>query len=230
MPRDDWSVLPHGPLEAVADNLWQVTGDLPGMPLKRVMAVVRLSDGRLLVHGAMALREESMKELERLGEPAVMLVPSGYHRMDAPRYAKRYPRMRVHCPAGAVGRVAKVVRIDGTYEDFEGDPAVRLEHVDGIADGEGVVHVRSGDGVTLVFNDVLFNMPHRSWILRAIGASGGPRVSKTARFFLVKDVRALARRFVALAATPGLARVMVAHEDTITEDPAGVLRGVALTL
>lgn len=230
MSRDDWPVLPHGPLEPLSDNLWRVVGDLPNMPLKRVMVVVRMSTGRLLVHGAMCLREDAMKELERLGEPAVMLVPSGYHRMDAPRYARRYPAMRVFCPAGAVERVAKVVRVDGSYEDFEGDPAVRLDHVDGIGDKEGVVHVRSRDGVTLVFNDIVFNMPHRSWILRVIGSSGGPLVSKTARFFLVKDPRALARRFVALAATPDLVRVMVAHEDTITDDPAGVLRGLALTL
>jgi hypothetical protein len=230
MSEEDWPVQRHGPLEKVADNLWRVQGKIGLMPIDRVMVVVRLAAGGLLVHGAMTMTPEAMKELEALGEPQVLLVPSGFHRMDAPRYARRYPKMKVLCPAGSLGRVSKVVRVDGTYEDFAGDPAVKLEHVDGIGDTEGVVRVTSADGVTLVFNDILFNMPHRGLFTRLIGSSGGPRVSRTARIGLLRDARALARRFVALAATPDLVRVMVAHEDTITTDPAGTLRSVALTL
>jgi hypothetical protein len=43
----------------------------------------------------------------------------------------------------------------------------------------------------------------------------------------------LAMRFVALAATPDLVRVMVAHEDTIAGrngEPGDALRAVAMTL
>lgn len=230
MKEASWPVLPHGALEKLADGLWLVKGDIPWMPLKRVMVVARLASGGLIVHGAIAMRPEAMKELEALGEPEVLLVPSAHHRLDAPRYAERYPRMKVFCPGGAVDRVAKVVRVDGTYEDVPADPSVRTLLVDGIGDEEGVMEIGSPDGMTLVFNDILFNMPHRGWFTRAIGSSGGPRVSKTARFFLMRDARALARRFVALAATPRLVRVLVAHEDPITTDPGGVLRNVALTL
>jgi len=194
------------------------------------MAVVRMKDGRLVIHGAMALEDAAMKTLEALGEPAVMLVPSGFHRMDAGRFAHRYPKMQVYCPAGARARV----RLDGTYDDFAGDATVRLESVDGIGDAEGAMRVASQDGTTLVFNDILFNMPHPNGfggvVTRILGSSGGPRVSRTARIALLKDARALARRFVALATTPDLVRVMVAHHETITEKPADVLRNVALTL
>jgi hypothetical protein len=230
----DWRVAPHGPLEKVADNLWRVEGDLPGMPLKRVMVVARRKDGRLVVHGAIAMAEAAMRELEALGEPAVLLVPSGYHRLDAPRFARRYPKMRVYCPHGAVKRVSAVVRVDGTYEDCDADATVQLEPVDGIGGAEGVVRVASEDGTTLVLNDILFNMPHAPGLgglfTRLIGSSGGPRVSRTARFFLQKDARALARRFVALATTRDLVRVMVAHHETITDAPAEALRNVAMTL
>jgi hypothetical protein len=185
MSDTDWRVAPHGPLVKVADNLWRVTGDVPGMSLKRVMVVVRLSDGRLLVHGAITMRDEAMKELEALGEPGVLVVPSGYHRMDAPRYKARYPKMRVYCPYGGLARVEKVVPVDGVFEDFPGDPAAKLDHVDGIGDREGVVRVTSADGVTLVFNDVLFNIPHGTLALRLLGVSGDLCVSRTARFFLL---------------------------------------------
>jgi hypothetical protein len=234
MSDGDWRVLKHGPLEKVTDNLWRVEGDLPSLQMKRVMAVVRMKDGRLLIHGAMALEDAAMKQLEGLGEPAVMLVPSGFHRMDAGRFAHRYPGMKVYCPSGGRHRVAARVRLDGTYDDFDGDATVRVEPLDGIGDTEGALRVASEDGVTLVFNDILFNMPHPTGFAglvgRIMGFSGGPRVSRTGRIALLKDARALARRFVALAATPNLVRVMVAHHETIADRPADALRDVALTL
>jgi hypothetical protein len=231
---DDWRVLPHGPLEQASDNLWYVRGAIPGMTLQRVMVVARMRDGRLVVHNAIAMDDAGMRALEALGDPAVLLVPSGYHRIDAPRFARRYPAMRVYCPYGSRERVAEAVRVDGTYEDFAGDASVRLDHVDGVGDKEGVMRVVSGDGTALVFNDILFNMGHKGGfsgaMMRLLGSSGGPRVTRIARLMLLRDPRALARRFVALAATPGLTRVLVAHEDPITEDPEGVLRRLALTL
>jgi len=234
MGAPSWVVHPHGALERVSDNLWRVEGDLPLLPLKRVMIVVRMRDGRLVLHGAMALADEAMKKLEALGEPAVLLVPSRYHRMDAPRFAHRYPKMKVYVPRGSRGPVEDVVRVDGTYEDFEGDASVRLEPVHGIAHREGVVRVVSEDGTTLVFNDILFNMPHPPGpggvVTRVLGSSGGPRVSRTGRIGLLRDPRALARRFVALASTPDLVRVAVAHHETISNEPAEALRRVAMTL
>jgi hypothetical protein len=227
----EWRALPHGKLEMLAENLWRVQGSLQGIPMQRVMTIARTRDGRLVLHSPVALEPEAMGELEALGDPAAILVPSRYHRLDAPRFARRYPAARVFTPRGSRAAVEKVVRVDGVYEDFDGDESVRLEHLDGVADLEGVVRVRSAEGTTLVFNDVLFNMPHDSILLRLIGSSGGPRVTRIARTFIVKDKRALARRFIALAnGTPDLARILVSHHEVIAREPAEVLRGVALTL
>jgi len=44
-----WKVLPHKPIEKLAENLWRVEGDLEGMPLKRVMAIAKRADGSLEV-------------------------------------------------------------------------------------------------------------------------------------------------------------------------------------
>jgi hypothetical protein len=227
----EWRALPHGKLERLAENLWRVQGSLGGIPMQRVMTIARTRDGRLVLHSPVALEREAMRELEALGDPAVILVPSRYHRIDAPLFARRYPAARVLAPHGSREAVEGVVRVDGTYEDFEADDSVRLEHLDGVADLEGVVRVRSAEGTTLVFNDVLFNMPHDSMLLRLIGSSGGPRVTRIARTFLVKDGRALARRFIALAnGTPDLARIVVSHHEVIARQPAEVLRAVAMTL
>jgi hypothetical protein len=234
----DWHVSPHGKLEKLAENLWRVQGSVAGLPMPRVMTVARIADGnerRLVIHSAVALQEESMREIEALGAPAFLLVPSQYHRIDAARFARRYPETRVLCPAGSRARVEAVVRVDGTYDDFGGDGSVRLEHLDGVGDVEGVMRVTSADGTTLVFNDILFNLPHGPGLgglaLRLVGSSGGPRVTRIARTFIVKDHRALARRFVALAnGTPDLVRIVVSHCDVIDREPAEALRRVALTL
>jgi len=61
-------------------------------------------------------------------------------------------------------------------------------------------------------------------------SSGGPRVSRIARLFLVKDKAAFRAHLERLASTKDLRRVIVSHHETITEDPAGALRAVAATL
>lgn len=238
MPKahDEWTVLRHYPIEKLEPNLWCVTGTLPGMGLKRVMTLVRSEDGRVVVHSAIALAEEAMSEIEAWGTPSVLLVPNAYHRLDAPAYAARYPDMKVLCPKGGRKKIGEVVRVDGTYDDFEGDPSVQLEYLDGVHKVEGVLTVRSSESSTsLVFNDTVFNMPHgkglAGFIFRHITAStGGPRISRLYRWFAVKDKSALRAHLTRLADTPNLVRIVVSHQRPITEEPAETLRQVAATL
>src|SRR5512142_3393143 len=107
MPKafENWEVHPHRPLEKLEENLWRVEGDLPGNNGTRVMTIVKLKDGRLLIHNAIALEEEQMKEIEAFGEPALLVVPNGYHRLDAKVFKKRYPKMKVIAPEGAKKKV-----------------------------------------------------------------------------------------------------------------------------
>ena len=52
-----------------AERLRVVEGALPGMPLKRRMSAVKLDDGSLVVHSAIALDPSTQKELEAWGMP-----------------------------------------------------------------------------------------------------------------------------------------------------------------
>jgi hypothetical protein len=226
-----WKVLPHEPVIELASNLRQVTGDLPDMPLPRTMIVARMQDGRLVIHNPIALEDELMQELERWGTPAFLVVPNGWHRLDCVVFKQRYPEARVVCPAGSRKRVEQVTAVDLTYDAFPGDGSVTFGHVAGVADVEGVMTVRSEDGVTLVFNDVLFNLPHlpgfQGMMIRLMGSSGGPRVTRVMRLLAVKDKRALAENLRALAGTPELQRVVPGHGQVIARDAAATLRAVA---
>lgn len=235
MSNDAWAVLPHGPLVELAENLWRAEGNLPSGPLKRVMTVARRSDGKLVVHNAIAMGDPEMKELEALGDLAWLVVPNGYHRIDAGRFAARYPEMKVHCPPGSRRRVGEAVRVDGTLDEIPADADVRFEKLHGVADAESVMVVRSKDGVTLVVNDLFFNMPHAdgpvgSALKHLANSSGGPRISRISRLLLIKDKAKTRADLERLAEIPDLVRVIVSHHETITDKPAAVLRALASTL
>src|SRR5678816_655846 len=137
-PFSEWTVLPHGKLTRLEDNLLCVTGTLRMPPMgdvERRMTVVRVRDGRLIVYSAIALDETEMAALEAFGTPAWLIVPSDLHRMDIKPWKDRYPDMLVVAPAGARTQVEKIVPVDATSVDF-GDPSVRFVAVLGTGERE----------------------------------------------------------------------------------------------
>lgn len=232
----EWNVLPHDPLTPLADNLWRVEGELPGMALRRCMVVARLASGDLVIHNGMALDEAGMAELEALGRPAWLVVPNGWHRLDAARYKARYPDIQILCPRGSRARIEKVVAVDQTYDRCpcpgDDDETVKLEHLEGIRGAEGVMSVRSADGITLIFNDAIFNLEHGRglfWLIygRLLGNAGGPKVTTITRLFMVKQKHELRASLTRLAAVDDLRRIIVAHGAVIDTAPAEVLQRLA---
>jgi hypothetical protein len=230
-----WNVQPHGPLEALSENLWRVEGSLDNMPLKRVMTIARRADGGLVIHNGIAVDDATTKAIEALGAPAFLVVPNAYHRLDAPAFKAKWPAMKVVAPRGSKKKVEEVVPVDLAYDEVPTDDAVRFEHVAGVAEGEGAMIVTSSDGVTVVLNDLVFNMPHlpgaQGFVLKHVTqSSGGPKLSRLVRWFVIKDKAAVRAELERLAALPGLVRVVVSHHETITDRPADALRAVAATL
>jgi hypothetical protein len=226
-----WTVVGEPTIEAVSDTLWLVHGHLPKLPLGRTMVVARMEDGRLLLHNAIALAPADQQRLDRFGEVGFIVVPSGYHRLDARRYAKRYPDAEIVCPAGAKAKVEEIVPVDLTYDQFEGDSVVALRHAAGVGDKEGVLTVSDAGSKTLVFNDLLFNLDHLpgffGWVSRMIGSTGGPRVTWLFRRMALQDKEVLRGFLLRLAATEGLVRLVPGHGKVITDAPGKTLAAVA---
>ncbi len=229
-----WQVLPHEPIERLEDNLWRVEGTLPNMPLKRVMTVARLASGELVVHSPIALDAGAMAKLDAFGRVAFIVVPNGWHRLDLRPYRARYPTAQVLTAPGSLKKVAVVEPSVADLGALPANPDISLDVVHGTGGMEVVMVVNSFGATSVVFTDAVFNMPHlqgfHGFVLRHItGSSGGPRISRVARFILIKDKRAFAAHLERLA-TPDLRRVIVAHHQTITDDPAGTLRRIANSL
>lgn len=228
-----WKVLPHGPIEKLSPALWRVQGELP--PVNRVMAIGKRADGTLVVHNGIALGDAEMAEIDAWGKVSMIVVPNGYHRLDAKVFKDRYPDARVIAPAGARAKVAQVVPVDGTYAEAGADSAVELVHLDGTKEREGAMIVRAPGDTSVVLNDAVFNMPHgkgvTGFVLRRLTASsGGPTVSRISRWLVVADKPAFRAHLERLAELPDLKRVIVSHYETITDDPAGTLKRVAAAL
>jgi hypothetical protein len=234
MAEAQWKVLPHGPIETLGERLRVIEGGLPNLPLKRVMSVVKMNDGGLLIHSAVALNPATMVELERWGRPKILLVPNPWHRLDAPAYKMRYPDLKIYCPEGARRRVQQVVPVDGIYEELPPTAPVTVRYLDGVAKREGYLELRERDGITLIFNDAVFNQPHLPGVFGAvyklIGSSGGPRVPMLLRIAMVKERAALKAHLTKLADTPSLRRVVIMHGTRVDAAPGDFLRQVAATL
>lgn len=233
---DAWNVLSHGPIERLAENLWRVEGTLPRMSLRRVMTIARRNDGQLVVHNGIALEETAMREIESFGNPGFLVVPNGYHRLDGPAYKNRYPSIRVFAPVGSKKRVEEVLTVDGTYAQFPADPLVELQPLAGVGGAEGIMIVRSSDGVTMVMNDAVFNMDRKRDPLgflftSLLGSAPGPRVSRLFKLAVVKDKAELRGELLRLAALPDLVRLVVAHEKVAHKgEAADALRKAATFL
>ena len=230
-----WTVFPHGPIEKLSERLWRVEGNLPGIDMKRVMTIARRADDSLVIHNGIALEDAAMAELDAWGKVSVIVVPNGYHRLDARVFHERYPEARVVCPEGTRAKVEQVVPVSGSYADVAPDGVVDLETLDGTKQREGAMIVRAKDGVSIVLNDAVFNMPHLAgftgFVLRRItGSTGGPRVSRLARWLMISDKAAFRAHLERLAALSDLRRIVVSHHLTIDQAPSATLAAVAATL
>ncbi len=231
-PFEQWTVLPHKPIQKLDDNLWLVEGRLG--PIRRVMVVIKLAGGRLVVWNAIALDEPEMKELEAWGTPTFLVVPNAAHRMDARIWKQRYPSLTVIAPPGGKKKIAEIVAVDRTDGDV-GDPSVTMTFPECTGGRDTVVLVKHADGgATLVFNDLVMNQRHgrgvSGFFFRLFRfTSDTPQVSLPARLVVVKDKAGLKTLLQQLAATPGLKRVIVSHGDMIESGAADGLRQALAT-
>ena len=235
-PFQQWTVLPHGKISKIDDDILTVTGDIR-MPLMRVprrMTVVRISGSRLIVFSAIALDENEMVSLEEFGHPAFLIVPSDKHRLDAKIWKDRYPQMQVIAPPGGSANVDKVVPVDTVAPDFN-DVNVHFVTVAGTRERESALLVRTSAGTTLVLNDIVGNIINASgiggWLLGLAGFAGSkPQIPRVAKVTLIDDPNALRVQLLQWAGIESLRCILVSHGSPIEADPRETLRRLASSL
>ena len=235
-PFQQWTVLPHGKLVQIDENILTVVGEIhmPLVDLPRRMTVVRLADASLVVFSAIALDEDEMSALEAYGRPGVLIVPSDKHRLDAKIWKDRYPEIEVVAPEGARTKVEETVPVDTAAPDFD-DPNVQFLTVPGTRGREAALVVRTPKGTTLVLNDVVGNIRDAAgfggWLLHLAGFAGDEaQIPAVVKMAVIEDTAALRSQLLQWSGIESLVRILVSHGSPIEEDPRRVLRELAGSL
>jgi hypothetical protein len=232
--HDAWTVLPHGPLREIDYSLLTVVGQIP-MPIgnfPRRMTVVGLSRKRTAIFSPIPLVEAEMERIETLGDPAFLIVPGGFHRLDIRPYKARYPKARVVAPSGARERVSEAVSVDLVLDRLE-DADTSFITVAGTGDRDGALVVRRPGGVSLVVNDIIAHVARPqgpgAWLMSRLFGFGArrPAIPRPIRSKLIADRQALAAQLDKWAGIPGLKRIVPSHGEIIEWQPAAELSRLA---
>jgi hypothetical protein len=235
--HDQWTVLPHGPLREIDYGLMTVVGQIP-MPLgnfPRRMTVIGLNGSRTALFSPVPLVEAEMERIEQLGEPAFLIVPGGFHRLDARPYKARYPKAKLVAPPGARELVSEAVRVELVTDRLD-DRDVTLTTVAGTGEREFAMQVQRPGGTTLVVNDIIAYVAKPAgfgaWAMARLFGFGArrPAVPRPVRAKLVGDPSQLAAQLEEWAAIPGLRRIIPSHGEIIDGQPAAELRRIANAL
>lgn len=235
--HNEWTVLPHGPLREVDERLLTVVGQIP-MPLgnfPRRMTVVGLSGGRTALFSPIPLVEAEMERIEALGQPAFLIIPGGFHRLDARPFKARYPKARVVAPYGARELVSEAVRVDLVLDRLD-DPETSFVTLAGTANREAALIVRRPGGISLVVNDIIAHVANPqgfgAWLMTRLFGFGAtrPAIPRPIKSKLVKDPPDLAAHLADWAAIPGLRRIIPSHGEIIDRQPAAQLLRLAQSL
>ena len=232
--HDEWQVLPHGPVKEISPGLLTVVGQIP-MPLgnfPRRMTVIALDRSRTAIFSPVPLREEAMSRIESLGEPTYLIVPNGAHRLDLRPFHQRYPRAKIVTAPGARSKVAEAASPVQTRAAL--GRRARIVTLAGCDEGELAMLLGDPDDLSLITNDLIGNVAHPkgkgAWMMsRLMGFGPTPRLTRPAKWFFIKDRKALAAQLREWARLPGLRRLIPSHGD-IVDRPAALLNRLASDL
>lgn len=232
---EEWTVLDHSHLKKLTDNLWTVTGKVPGVSIRRRMTLLRLVDKKIVIHSPIALKDEDMDTIEQWGQIAYIIIPNGWHRLDSKIYKQRFPDAKIVCPRGSRKKIESVLPVDLTFDEFPKLKELSLTHINGLKGVEGVVEFLTEKGTVLIFNDLVFNIPHQSglggFILKLMGSSGGPKVTRLMTLFVVKDKRRVSNFLLKLTEKhQNIEYIIPGHGYVINQECNQVLKNIANAL
>ena len=213
----------HGELRRLASNLWIVRGGMP-FTLYRNMVVYRLDDGRLLLHGLVALSDAGMKELEAIGLPSILIVPHRYDAMDARWYAERYPQAAFLTPD------EERPEVEALGMKIADDPGRTLppmgfkpHKVAGLKFTEYVLEAPIDEGSALICTSIFANTGAAPsnlagrLVARLMMSGGRLAPGRMLRTLMVRDRNAFKTFLAGLSAIPNVRIVTVAHGDPIVD-------------
>jgi hypothetical protein len=204
-------------LTTIADGVWITPAPVRflGLEMTSTMTVLRLRDGRLLVHSPVPLTPERRSAVEALGTVAHLYAPNTFHHLRIGDWAAAFPAARLHAPR-ALAKKRPDLKIDRAHgSDPEPDFAGTIEEVrvQGFRLAETALWHQPSR--TLVVADLVHNAgrPTHVWTklyTRAMGFYDRVAVSRVIRWTAFSD-RAAARRCIDQLLALPFERLVVGH-------------------
>jgi hypothetical protein len=173
---DSRAVHEHGSLTNVWPNVMyslEAPGCSMGPPIRN-MHIYRVPDdsNRLVIYNGVSVHDATLKDIEALGVPSILVVPNWMHREDAAIWKQKFPNIIVVCPSIAKAKVMEEVSVDMTIEEWaaskEWSPYVAVKEINGWAKFELVVELelesinKESNGkngtIAMVVCDLLFTL------------------------------------------------------------------------
>jgi hypothetical protein len=192
-----------------------------GVRLRTRTSVIRVDDGRLLVHSPTSPTEGWLKQVAELGVVSWLVVPNCFHHLGTPAAAAAFPEAKILAPRSAAAR-NPALRIDVDIHDPSFTlPELALVPLEGVPFlDETLLYHRPTE--TLFGADAVLQADendHWTWRLaaRITGCFQRLRVPPDVRKKVV-DKEAASRSLRTLQAFP-IQRLVVAHSRVIEETP-----------
>ena len=211
-------------LTNLAPDLWFAAQPLRflGLQLGARMTVVRLKDGKLLLHSPIAWSAELAAQLDAIGTPAFIIAPNRLHHLFIGAWLQAYPACQLHvAPTVEIKRPDLVpTSVLGPAQNL--DFSDELQHIvlGGCSFTNEVVFFHP-QTATMIATDMVFNIGPRHAAMtrlffRLNGAYGQPAVSLLERM-MIKDRDAFHRDLNNVLAWP-IDRLIMAHGDVVEQD------------
>ena len=216
-------------LRAIAENIWvaQYPLRLLGVPIGRNVTIVRLRDGRLIIHSTAPFTAEDLLKIRALGEPAWLLDATLFHDSFAREGCRALEGVPYFAPPGfrKIDGVT-ILSLDPPPADWAGE--LEMRRVEGMPKVCEHVFFHCASR-TLIVCDLLFHFPadlggwprffvrHVMRLPRLIGMSLFLRL-------MVKDREAFSASLREIMKWD-FERIIVGHGEPISRDARGVWRG-----
>jgi Domain of unknown function (DUF4336) len=205
-------------LTNLAPDLWIATRSFTnelGVVTSR-MTVIRLNDGRILLHSPVPLERDLRSAVENLGQVAALIAPNLFHHQFLSEWRSAFPEAKAFCTRGLAAKRSDI-KFDCVLEDVsppEWRGQVDQLLVKGIPEyGEVVFFHRPSR--TLVVSDIVFNYSPAQAASDPGGADGlGPHRRIRAA---ISDPNALRDSIENVLRWP-FDRVIVSHGQIVESD------------
>lgn len=213
----------------VPDTIWVSERAVwfAGVRLRARSTIVRLADGRLLIHSPPPPTPALCEALNAIGEIAYLVVPNCFHHLATPAFAASYPSATVVGPrsAAAKNRALKLhlaLDADSVRSAFPEWDVIKLDGCP-FLDESVFFHRPTGSliGADLLISACATDHFTWRWAARVMGCYG--------KVCVPPDVRSrtqpsdAAARAIDRMTSLSPERILVAHCDPIVERPAGQL-------